>query len=553
MTRGAAQPHADTNRPIRVLVIDDDEEDFFILQSVLKNIPGAEFAATWKASYEEAIAALESGSFDICFLDYYLGRRDGLEFLRVARAKEWFIPVVLLTGNDAMGLDTKAVSSGATDYLHKQELSAKVVERTIRYALERKRASDERRAMERRLEEAVRIESLGALAGGVAHEINNILNIVMADIGLIGQALDDSQAELQECVDSIHEAACRGAALTKKLLSYGRRDRLDFAAVDLNAAASEAINAATRAANGKLNVEFRAGSGRTTVRADTGAIKQILINLLQNSQDALSQDGVIRVSIDEYQVGTDVTTTRPWLVPGDYVNMRVVDQGCGMDEEIRRHVFEPFFTTKPVGEGSGLGLAMVYGLVKQHRGYVDVASEVGIGTTVDVFLPLLRDATPVNAVRRRSSGQAKIDGGSGTILFVEDQPALMRAGTRLLSSLGYRVLSAGNGAEGLAVMEEQEGRIDLVITDVVMPEMTGPELYEAVRDHGWKSKFLFMSGFSAADVRNGPLLDASLPLLEKPWTLDELAAQVRKTLGKSRGSGRASGDLVASTGGAGAV
>ncbi|MBI4519964.1 MAG: response regulator [Gemmatimonadetes bacterium] len=261
--------------------------------------------------------------------------------------------------------------------------------------------------------------------------------------------------------------------------------------------------------------------------ADPAAIEQILLNLATNSRDAMPDGGLLRIAIDGTQLGEEDRERHGWVVPGRYVRLSVSDTGIGMDEETRQKVFEPFFTTKPGGSGTGLGMAVVYGLVKQHNGFVHVYSEPGRGTTVKVYLRAMDDAV-APAAAAPAAGEPR--DATETILLVEDEPPLRRTACRALERLGYRVLVASDGEEALELFAQHEADVELIVTDLVMPKLGGAELARRLRQQGKQVKILFVSGYTSHDVREGSSLGADAPFLEKPWTIADLGRRVREVL-----------------------
>ena len=263
-----------------------------------------------------------------------------------------------------------------------------------------------------------------------------------------------------------------------------------------------------------------------SVIADQGAIEQILMNLATNARDAMPKGGALRIETRHRWFDDEHVSAHGWGTPGECVCISVADTGSGMDEETKRRIFEPFFTTKPAGAGTGLGMAMVYGLVKQQRGFVDIVSEVGEGTAVMVYFPATsgKEVVPVAETRQ------ELPRGAETIVFIEDEASIRRAGRRALERSGYTVLVAKDGEEGLELYHGHKAEIDLVIADMVMPRMSGPQVYQEIQRDAGRAKFVFMSGYSARDVRTSISIDPTIPFLPKPWTVAEMLQKVREVL-----------------------
>ena len=385
----------------------------------------------------------------------------------------------------------------------------------------------ERRNLEYQLRQAQKMEAVGQLAGGIAHDFNNLLTTVLASAGLLEEQLAGDPGALEEA-RIVRHAAERGAALTRKLLAFGRRQRLEMKTVDLAELIADFSRMMRRVLREDIVVEL-ALKPAAWVMADPGAIEQVLMNLVTNARDAMPQGGTVAIATSREVLDRDGVLRTGCVKPGEYAVVRVCDTGTGMDEETMHRIFEPFFTTKSVGSGTGLGMAMVYGLMTQHGGRVNVASEVGKGTTVTLYFPAVAAPATVapSAERRRSAG------GTETILVVEDEPGLRRAAQRVLEKHGYRVLIAPNGAEALRLLAATDGQVRLVLTDVVMPEMGGPQLYQAIRAMGKRMPVLFSSGYTARDVEEASALEPGLPFLHKPWSVQEILDRVREVLDAS--------------------
>lgn len=388
----------------------------------------------------------------------------------------------------------------------------------------------EQRALAAQLRQAQKMEAVGELTGGLAHDFNNILTIITANAELVLGSLREDSAEVRQELDDIVSAARRGSALVRKLLGFSRRAMLEMRVLDLREVVEELSDMVSRTVPEHVEIEVRSDPDLKPVRADASAVEQIVLNLVTNARDAMPQGGTLRIELAPATVGEASREGRPWLEPGEYVRLSVIDSGIGMDTYTKEHVFDPFFTKKPQGVGTGLGMAMVYGLVKQHLGYVEVESEPAQGTVVHIYFPAATEA------RRPTTAPAAPPprGGRETLLVVEDEPAIRRGMRRVLERQGYTVLVAGDGEEALEVFFANESAIDLIVTDLVMPKLGGRDIFEAVRREGREVRFLFISGYSQREVDESSLGRLSAALLRKPWTVDELVARVRVVLDTPR-------------------
>jgi PAS domain S-box-containing protein len=380
----------------------------------------------------------------------------------------------------------------------------------------------EAQQMEAQLRQAQKMEAIGLLTGGMAHDFNNLLTVVLANADLVLESLPDEMDELRDEVGQMIQAATRGSEMVKKLLAFSRRETLERRPVSLEVVLAETQALLTRLLPSNIEVRTEVLPELPGILADPGAVQHMLINLATNARDAMATGGVLTM-----RGGFDAALELPDGSTAPMVTVTVEDTGRGMDDEVLAHMFEPFFTTKAPGEGTGLGMAMIYGLVQQHAGTISVQSTVGLGTAVTIGLPLAENTVP-NATPR--SAMLIREGATETILLVEDEEMVRRAGRRILEKHGYRVIQAADGAEALQLLREHGSEIALVVSDVVMPRMGGRELYASLREEGFRMPFLFTSGYTDRMASDTVALDPSVPVLPKPWTWTELTASVRAAL-----------------------
>jgi PAS domain S-box-containing protein len=388
----------------------------------------------------------------------------------------------------------------------------------------------QRRQLEEQLRQAQKIEAVGRLAGGVAHDFNNLLNVITGYGQMLFRRLEDGPE--REKTRAILQAAERAAALTRQLLAFSRKQVLEPKVLDLNAVVEEMDEMLRRLIGEdiELQAELAPDLGRT--RADPGQIEQVLMNLVVNARDAMPRGG--RVTLETANAEMDEAYVRDHLGarPGRYVSLAVRDTGLGMDAETQKHIFEPFFTTKEKGKGTGLGLATVYGIVKQSEGYIWVDSAPGTGTTVRVYLPWA-EAEPVAEEPTRSVVRDDVPArGTETVLLVEDEEMVRRMTREVLEGAGYHVLEASSGFEALRVSSGHGGRLDLLLTDVVMPGMSGRELAERLAPVRPGIKVLYMSGHTDDAIFHHGVTQAGTGFLQKPFTPDALERRVRDLLGR---------------------
>ncbi len=738
-----------TTGPIRVLLVEDDEEDYRLAHDLLAEADGARFSLEWADDYRRGLQAALTGRHDVCLVDFRLNGDSGLDLMREARRSGVRVPMILLTGQGGRSIDLEAQAAGAADYLPKEELTARLLERAIRYALDRARTLERARASEeqyrllfernplpgwvfdretlgclavnqaalhhygysrdeflagrlsdleaagdrarhrtkdgrvidvevtctdltyggrpallmlaadvterRRADDALRrseerfrelaeavhevfcvmdarthrllyanqayervfgplrepadavpvpwtehvhpddrarvlhavttarepateefrivgpdrppqwirahvspvrdpagrvvrviaimeditelrraeeqaylaqkMEAIGLLAGGVAHDLNNILTAITGEAELLREDLPVGDAR-REAVQEILKSVGRAAALTRQLLAFSRRQVLDPRVLDLNALVANLDKMLRRVIGEDVSLETVPGAAPGTVRADPGQLEQVVMNLVVNARDAMPDGGKLTIETAAVELDEAYAAAHRPVQPGSYVMLAVSDTGCGMTEEVRSRIFEPFFTTKEQGRGTGLGLATVYGIVKQSGGYIWVYSEPGRGSTFKVYLPRVTD--PVDAPPVRSPIRPAPT-GSETVLVAEDDDAVRAMARRALERYGYRVLEARNGTEALALCLDGKG-VDLLVTDVVMPAMGGAESAHAVRVLRPGMKILYVSGYAdraAAWIHDFP---PGCAFLQKPFSPETLARKVREVL-----------------------
>jgi PAS domain S-box-containing protein len=384
----------------------------------------------------------------------------------------------------------------------------------------------ERRQLEERLFQSQKFEALGQLAGGIAHDFNNLLMAIQGSGELLRQRLPATEGVREE-LEIVQRSTRRAAELTQKLLAFARRQVLEPSHLDLDQVIGHLLPILERVIPENITIGFRPHGGLATIRADRVQLEQILMNLALNSRDAMPDGGELHIATDEVDLGDDFTTGRPWARSGRFVHLTVRDTGVGIDPDSLSHIFEPFYTTKEPGHGFGLGLAVVYGIVKQHGGMIDAASGPGKGTAIDVYFP------PVSHVAERLEAppvEFAASGGNETVLIVEDEEEVRHVLVEALGGLGYTVLEAADGVEALAMLERGQPEVHLVVSDVVMPRMGGWELFEAAQRLAQRPRFLFSSGYGESLVDDGLAKGQRPALITKPYGIDELARKVREAL-----------------------
>jgi two-component system cell cycle sensor histidine kinase/response regulator CckA len=377
----------------------------------------------------------------------------------------------------------------------------------------------------RAAQQASKMEAIGQLAGGIAHDFNNLLTVVLGHCEFLLNR-DEPRERARQRVEEIRKAAERGAWLTNQLLAYSRNQDLEPAVLQINSVLED-MDGILRCVLGEdIALDLVMDSNPGWTRVDRGKLQQIVLNLAGNARDAMPQGGRLRLETFNVSVNRLTYPAQPYVAPGEYVALVVRDTGIGMDSETRARVFEPFFTTKEKGKGTGLGLATVYGIVKQSGGYIWVESEIGAGSAFHTLLPRVAQPADPHVVQE----VLDFSSGSETILLVEDDPAVRRMAAEVLRNSGYRVLAAPSGADALRMAAKHEGRLDLLLTDVVMPGMTGPELAGQFLSQFSQLRTLFMSGYTDDAIEKHGLRGRTVRLLQKPFTHETLTRSVREAL-----------------------
>ncbi len=405
---------------------------------------------------------------------------------------------------------------------------------TVGHLCSRKRAEQEREKLEAQLRQALKMEAVGQLAGGIAHDFNNLLQVILGYVDVLQGNLG-KDAATGEALDAVRQAGERAADLTRQLLAFSRRQIIKPVNVDLNRLLQGVLKMIRRVIGEHIAIRFMPAEQLGTIYVDRGQMEQIVTNLSLNARDAMPNGGTLTIETEDVFVGDDFCREHPWAAEGRYALMSVTDTGHGMDEATRAQVFEPFFTTKGVGEGTGLGLATVYGIVKQHNGLIHVYSEPEKGTAFKVYIPIVE--RPAEAVRAKPEEAAV--GGTETILVAEDEEVVRNLVSRILETAGYTVLTACDGEEALRVFEEHAGAIDMAILDVMMPKLSGRDAMNRIQQFVKsrqtvakcpRMRFLFSSGYSQDAIHTNFVIKEGLRLITKPYGRSDLLRAVRETL-----------------------
>jgi len=614
-----------TDQPIRVLLIEDDEDDFIITQGLFGEIEGVFYAVEWARDDVQGLERIAARAHDVYLIDHRLGGRTGMDVLREAIEMGVKAPIILLTGQGEVEIDLAAMRAGAADSLIKGEMTARSLERAVRYAIERKRAEleieklaafqrrspnpvvefgaggtmgycneaadamarslgehsikailpadtaqivadclrtgqtrqlqttnairtfawsfvpvpesqvvhgyaseiTERLNLEAQLRQSVKMEAVGQLAAGVAHDFNNILTVIQGHANLLLEARGDDQ-EVSKPLKQVCAASERAGNLIRQLLMFSRKQVMQPRHLDVNEVLNNLSPMLQRLMGEDIAVEAIATQNLPGINGDAGMIEQVLMNLAVNARDAMPRGGSFTLATNTRRFAENAALLNPEARAGEFVCINVIDSGCGMDAVTLNRMFEPFFTTKEVGKGTGLGLATVYGIVKQHHGWIEVESHVGAGTTFRIYLPV--DERPTDACSAAPEHQG-VRGGSETILVVEDEEALRELVTEILTLYGYTVIVARSGAHALTLWRKHSDEVDLLLTDMVMPEgVSGRELAERLQRDTPRLKVVYTSGYSPGMAGKDLALLEGFNFLPKPYPPTRLAEVVRECL-----------------------
>ncbi|NET60979.1 MAG: response regulator, partial [Symploca sp. SIO2E6] len=623
------------NPPVKVLLVDDDEDDYALTRDLLAESP-TNFELEWVATYKVALDSIEHNQYDIYLFDYRLGERNGLELLREAITLGCQGPIILLTGQGDQGIDIEAMKAGAADYLDKSQISSPWLERSIRYSLERQQAQQkireqaalldvatdgilvinlhnqilfwnqgaqrmygwyseevldknahqllgkeetlprlleiqqivvqegnwygelqqvnhqgkeitvqsrwalvqnyrqqpqsilivntditQKKQLEAQFLRAQRMESIGTLAGGIAHDLNNVLAPILMSVQLLALSIPDDD-RCQQWLEILENNTKRGADLVKQVVSFARGIKGDCTVVQVRHLLREIKQIAQETFPKSIKIKTDIPPDLWTVSGDATQLHQVFMNLCVNARDALTDGGTLTITGQNLAIDEHYAEMNLDAQVGLYIVITVADTGVGIPPEILDRIFEPFFTTKEVGQGTGLGLSTVMGIIKSHGGFVNVYSELGEGTKFKVYLPAVKtaDSEPVEQLEL-PLGQREL------VLVVDDEAAIREITKTSLETYKYRVMTASNGIEAIALYAEHKTAISIVLIDMMMPEMNGPNTIRTIQKINPQVKIIAVSGLAASDKLNEVTKMGINTFLYKPYTAKELLTTIR--------------------------
>jgi PAS domain S-box-containing protein len=391
---------------------------------------------------------------------------------------------------------------------------------------DRKQAEDVLRKTEEQLRQAQKLEAIGQLAGGVAHDFNNMLGVILGHVEMAMGQLESSH-KIYRDLQQIHQASLKSADLTRQLLAFARRQTIDPKVLDVNKSISSMLKLLRRLIGEDITLQWKPDKKLHRIKIDPSQVEQVLANLCVNARDAIGSIGQISIETQNVSIDKDYCADHQGFIEGDFVVISVSDNGSGMDREAQQKIFEPFFTTKAMGQGTGLGLATVYGIVKQNRGFINVYSEPGYGSSFNIYLPGYLDEAEELPLEK---GDPLTSSGNETVLLVEDDADMLEITRVMLENLGYHVLPAHSPSDAIHLAASYPSRIHLLITDVIMPEMTGPDLAERIMETIPGIGRLFVSGYTANVITHRGVLKKDVYFLAKPFSRKQLGDKVREVL-----------------------
>ncbi len=514
-------------KPVRILIMEDDAGQARLAQRTLQR---AGYAVEVASNGDTGLALYETGSYDMLLVDYQMPRTGGLEVLRTLTLRGALPPTIMVTGHGDEAMAVEAMKLGAGDYVVKDidGLYLTLLPTVVARVLQQQRLLAENRRLEEHLRHSQKIEAIGILAGGIAHDFNNILAAILGFTELAAYDVPPASAA-GRCLREVLTAGKRAKELVQQILAFSRKTMTERKPVRLHALLQEALVFLRASLPSTIQIDTHMADETGAVLADATQMHQVLMNLYANAAYAMRHTGgVLEVRLEAVDMDAAVAAVHPDLKPGSYIWLTVRDTGHGMTPEVLEHIFEPYFTTKPQGEGNGMGLAVVHGIVTSHGGMMTVTSAPGQGTTFEVYLPRLAEATP----DQPASAADPLPGGTERILFVDDEAAIASLGQEVLTRLGYQVVVCLRSTEALETFRTASPPFDLVITDQTMPYLTGDALARALRDLRPDLPIILCTDFShtmsAARARSAGI-DA---VLMKPWQGWELALTIRGVLGQ---------------------
>ncbi len=516
-----------------VLVVDDDDGLRNLIEKTLRHC-GYEVSGV--SNGEQAVNAVAADPSMVVLLDQKLPDMTGRDIVTALEERGVSFSFIVMTGQGDERLAVEMMKLGAADYLIKDtdfiDLLPGVLNRIFRSIETEKRllqAEQEKERLQAQLLQSQKMESIGRLAGGVAHDFNNMLGAILGYTELAMDRLDPSNP-LMDDLKQIRSAAKRSADLTRQLLAFARKQTVTPKPLNPNKVVEGMLKMLRRLIGENITLDWYPSNKISSILMDPSQMDQILVNLCVNAKDAIEGTGTVAIKTSEATLTEADSMRNVELMPGNYVVLSISDNGHGMDEKTISHLFEPFFTTKEIGKGVGLGLATVYGIVTQNHGCIDVISAPQKGTTFNIYFPKHSSVSDIPKTDDKSPSKNPPSSSPRTILLVEDEPLVLTMAVAVLERSGYRVISTGTPKDAVELAKKHACEIDLLITDVVMPEMNGRDLAQKLLSICPNLKALFMSGYSIEIISKDGILDEGMFFIQKPFTVNGLSTKVKEVL-----------------------
>jgi signal transduction histidine kinase len=515
-----------------ILVVEDSEDDTIILVRELRR-SGYDVKYERVDSARSMRDALNRKTWDVIICDHALPGFDSFAALKIAKEPEYDLPFIIVSGKIDEEMAVEAMRAGANDYIMKDRTQrlGPAIEREVEFAAEKKRqykAEKEQAQLKEQLRQAQKMEAIGQLAGGIAHDFNNALTVIVSYCSvLLKEIAVDNQWSSD--VREIKNAADRAAALTQQLLAFSHKQLLRPEVLDLGSVVTELESVLSRLVRESIELKFHIDPAIHKIEADVSQLEQVVINLAVNARDAIQEAGEININVRNVALDEKARTLLGDLPDCDYVVISISDNGEGMDKETLSHIFEPFYTTKAVGKGTGLGLSTVFGVAKQSGGGVEVESYPGKGSEFRIYFPSV-DELELGDSHKPNNLRTDSPEGRETILIVEDEDVILKILARTLTMMGYTILVASQGEEALSVAEQHRGRIDVMVTDIVMPKMGGYELAERLVAVHPETSVLYTTGYDEQMRMDQVVTDPQRQFIQKPFVPQEIAAKIRAIL-----------------------
>ena len=518
-------------RSLRVLFVEDSEDDAFLIARHLERA-GYVLERRRVDTAEGFATALDDGGWDVIVCDHSLPHFDSRDALAAVQARDIDVPFIIVSGTIGEDTAVEAMRAGAHDYVLKNNLArlGPAIDRELNDAELRRQARqerEERKAIERQLQQAQKMEAIGRLAGGIAHDFNNLLTAIL---GFTGLAIErgDAGRNVRFELDQVKLAGERAARFTRQLLAFSRQQVLSPRLIDPTETVGVMAPMLKHLLGEAVRLETAGSSGHARVKVDPGQFEQVVMNLAINARDAMPRGGTLRLETGRVELsGTQAGALQ--LSAGTYLTVSAIDTGTGMDDATRARIFEPFFTTKGPGQGTGLGLSTVYGILRQSGGGISVQSAPGEGSTFTVYLPAADEAQEASPPPVRPS--RRVGDLQGTVLIAEDEEAVRVLVRTVLTDAGFRVLEAASGTEAADLIRSLDTAVDLLIVDVVMPGMIGPDVVRLTLERFPQTRILYITGYATHPAIPPGFVAEGQALMQKPFLPTALLARVQERLG----------------------